>query len=135
MAQPGQAGQHPGMPFKLLVVDDSTLIRDSLRGLLGTIAGITSVAEADSLAHALQSAWHDPPTLVILDLRLPDGLATQIIGPLKSISCGLHIAVFTIHADDKYRAHCLALGADWFFDKATEFEQLLDVVRQQAALH
>ena len=123
------------MPSKLLVVDDSKLIRDSLRGLLATIAGITSVTEADSLAHALQSAWRDPPTLVILDLRLPDGLCTQIIGPLKSISCGLRIAVFTIHADDKYREQCLALGADWFFDKATEFDKLLDVVRQHTALN
>jgi len=122
------------MPSKLLVVDDSKLIRDSLRGLLKTIAGITSVTEAATLAQALQSAWLDPPSLVILDLRLPDGLGMQIIGPLKSISAGLRIAVFTIHADDKYRAQCLALGADWFFDKATEFDKLLDVVRQHTAL-
>ncbi len=123
------------MPFTLLVVDDSKPIRASLRGLFGSIAGITSVAEAGTLAQALQSAWRNPPNLVILDLRLPDGLATQIIDPLKKIAVGLRIAVLTIHADDGYRQQCLALGADWFFDKATEFDQLLDVVRQQAELN
>lgn len=123
------------MPSKLLVVDDSKLIRDSLRGLLKTIAGITSVTEADSLAHALQSAWFDPPTLVILDLHLPDGLATQILSTLKQISPAIRVAVFTIHADDGYRTQCLALGADWFFDKTTEFDKLLDVVRQHTALN
>ncbi len=121
------------MPTKLLVVDDSKPIRDCLRGLLKSIAGVASVAEAGTLAQALQSAWFDPPTLVILDLRLPDGLAMQIIGTLKQISPKLRVAVLTIHADDGYRTQCLSLGADWFFDKATEFEQLLDVVRQQAA--
>jgi DNA-binding NarL/FixJ family response regulator len=123
------------MPLKLLVVDDSKPIRDSLRGLLARIAGIASVAEAETLAQALQSARFGAPALVILDLHLPDGLATQIIGTLKQISPALRIAVFTIHADDGYRTQCLALGADWFFDKTTEFENLLDVVRQQVALN
>jgi DNA-binding NarL/FixJ family response regulator len=123
------------MPLKLLVVDDSRPIRDSLRGLLARIAGIASVAEAGTLAQALQSTRLDPPTLVILDLHLPDGLATKIIGALKQISPKLRIAVLTIHADNGYRTQCLALGADWFFDKATEFENLLDVVRQQVALN
>jgi DNA-binding NarL/FixJ family response regulator len=123
------------MPLKLLVVDDSKPIRDSLRGLLARIAGIASVAEAETLAQALQSVRFAKPALVILDLHLPDGLATQIIGTLKQISPTLRIAVFTIHADDGYRTQCLALGADWFFDKTTEFENLLDVVRQQVALN
>jgi hypothetical protein len=32
------------------------------------------------------------------------------------------------------RKKSLGAGADWFFDKSTEFEDLLDVVRKQAAL-
>jgi hypothetical protein len=30
---------------------------------------------------------------------------------------------------------CLQAGADWFFDKSTEFEKVLELVHQQAALH
>lgn len=122
------------MAMKLLIVDDSEPIRTSLRGLLSRIVGISSVEEATTLAEAVQSVQRDAPHLMILDLHLPDGLGWQIIGSLKQLSSSLQIAVMTIHADDSYRQRCLMLGANWFFDKATEFEMLLDVVRRQAEL-
>lgn len=118
------------MPITLLIVDDSDLIRASLRSLLGSVTGIASIREATTLDEALTSVWRDPPMLVILDLSLPDGLGINIIERLKQLSPTLWLAVLTIHADSFYRQHCLALGADWFFDKATETDQLLDVIRQ-----
>ncbi|HOE42224.1 MAG TPA: response regulator transcription factor [Rhodoferax sp.] len=118
------------MPIQLLIVDDSDLIRTSLRALLGSVAGIAVIREATTLAEALDSARCDPPTLVILDLNLPDGLGVDIIQQLKQCSPTLWLAVLTIHADPSYRQRCLALGADWFFDKATETDPLLEVVRQ-----
>ncbi|MBK9441296.1 MAG: response regulator transcription factor [Comamonadaceae bacterium] len=105
------------MPIKLLIVDDSDLIRASLRALLGSVAGIAAVCEATTLEEALGSAQRDPPTLVILDLNLPDGLGTDIIQQLKQRSPTLWLAVLTIHADTNYRRRCLALGADWFLTK------------------
>ncbi len=120
------------MPLNLLIVDDSDLIRASLRALLSSVAGIATICEATTLAEALDSAQRDPPTLVILDLNLPDGLGTDIIQQLKQRSPTMWLAVLTIHADPSYRRRCLALGADWFFDKATETDLLLEVVRQLA---
>lgn len=121
------------MSFKLLIVDDSDLIRASLRRLLGSVAGIETITEASTLGEALDSVRINPPNLVILDLNLPDGLGLDIIKPLKQHSPALWLAVLTIHADPVYRQHCLALGADWFFDKATETDALLEMVRQLAA--
>ncbi|MBV5297563.1 MAG: response regulator transcription factor [Rhodoferax sp.] len=122
------------MPIQLLIVDDSDLIRASLRALLGSVAGIAAIREATTLAEALDSVRRDPPTLVILDMNLPDGLGIDIIQQLKQrCSHALWLAVLTIHADPLYRQRCLALGADWFFDKATETDLLLEVVRQFAA--
>ena len=118
------------MPMTLLIVDDSDLIRASLRALLGSVTGIGSIREASTLGEAQDSVWRDPPTLVILDLNLPDGHGMDIIKLLKQRSPALWLAVLTIHADLGYRQRCLALGADWFFDKATETDALLEVVRQ-----
>ncbi len=121
------------MLMTLLIVDDSDLIRTSLRSLLGSVAGIAAIREAGTLSEALDSVRRDPPTLVILDLNLPDGLGINIIGQLKQRSPTLWLAVLTIFADPIYRQRCLALGADWFFDKAVDTDALLDVVRQLAA--
>ncbi len=121
------------MLINLLIVDDCDLIRASLRALLGSVAGIATIREASTLAEALDSVRLDPPNLVILDLNLPDGLGMDIIAQLKQISPPLWLAVLTIHADPICQQRCLALGADWFFDKATETDALLEVVRQLAA--
>ncbi len=121
------------MTMKLLIVDDSDLVRASLRSLLGSVAGIASIREATTLGEALVSVWHDPPTLVILDLNLPDGLGMNIIEKLKQTSPTPWLAILTIHADPMYRQRCLALGADWFFDKASETDALMNTVRQLVA--
>ena len=123
------------MPTHVLIVDYSGLIRTSLRALLGSVEGIETVREATSLSEALASVQRDRPTLVILDLVLPDGLSTQIIKPLKQHSPTLQIAILTLLAGPTYRERCLQLGADWFFDKACETEDLLEVVRQHTAMN
>jgi DNA-binding NarL/FixJ family response regulator len=135
MAQWHRVEQDGRMPTHLLLVDDSELIRTSLRSLLGSVEGIASIREAATLGEALDSAQCDPPTLVIMDLHLPDGLGLHIIHQLKQFAPLMWIAVLTIHADPLYRRHCLDLGVDWFFDKATEIDGLLECVRQHAALN
>jgi DNA-binding NarL/FixJ family response regulator len=133
MAQQRLINQDGRMQTHLLIVDYSDLVRNSLRALLGNVEGIASIHEAATLGEALDSARCHPPTLVILDLHLPDGLGTHIIHQLKQFAPLLRIAMLTIHAEPLYRRHCLALGVDWFFDKATEVEGLLEVVRQHTA--
>ena len=121
------------MTIHLLIVDDSELIRTSLRALLGSVAGIASIREASTLSDALASIRADPPALVILDMNLPDGLGMDIIKPLKQLSPKVLIAVFTIDTNPICHQVCLARGADWFFEKATETDELLEVVRQIVA--
>ncbi len=121
--------------MKLLIVDDSELIRSSLLGLLEDIPGIDAIDTADTLAQTLDSVRRVLPTLLILASHLPDGHATQIINTLKQLAPAMLIAVFTNDANDFNRRKSLAAGADWFFDKSIQFGDLLAVVRQQAALN
>lgn len=123
------------MSSHLLLLDDSELIRTSLRALLDRVEGIASIREAATLGEALDSVRHNPTTLVIMDLHLPDGLGMDIVHQLKQFAPLLWIAVLTLQPLPIYRQRCLALGADWFFDKATEVEDLLEVVRQHAAMN
>jgi len=119
------------MTMKLLIVDDSELIRTRLLRLLDGIPGIEAIHTADTLAQTLESVRRVSPTLVILDLHLSDGNSVQIINPLKQLEPGMKIAILTNDASDFNRRKCLKMGADWFFDKSIEFESLLEVVRKQ----
>lgn len=120
------------MTMKLLIVDDSELIRIRLIGLLDGIPDIEAIHTADTLAQTLESVRRVLPTLVILDLHFPDGNAIQIINPIKVLAPGVQIAMLSNDASEFNRRKCLAIGAGWFFDKSTEFESLLEVVREQA---
>lgn len=133
MAPHRRAGQDQRMVIHLLIVDDSKLIRASLHGLLERSVRIASIREAATLGQALDSARRNLPTLVILDQNLPDGLGMNIFQQLKQLSPRLRIAMLTMSTQPDLRQRCLALGADWFFDKFTETESLLDVVMQLAS--
>jgi DNA-binding NarL/FixJ family response regulator len=123
------------MPFQLLIVDDSELVRTSLRKHIAYATDVALIREVCTLGDALIDAKRHPPILVILDLQLPDGVGMNIIQPLKELAPASRIAILTSHGDPEIRACCLALGADWFFDKATEISSLMDVVRQLASSH
>jgi two-component system OmpR family response regulator len=119
--------------MKLLVADDSELIRSRLVGMLDGIVGIDAIDTADTLAQTLTAVQAKQPTLLILDLHLPDGNAMQILPELKQLSPGMEIVVLTNDDSAYNRKRCLQAGADWFFDKPTEFEKALMLVQLQAA--
>ncbi|MBT3069044.1 response regulator [Rhodoferax sp. U11-2br] len=110
----------------VLIVDDSQAVRTSLRALLGCITGVGSVREAATLHAALDGIRCDPPTLLILDLHLPDGRGDVALQTLKQLAPEMRIAVFSLHADNSQQQQCRVQGADWFFDKATQADALLD---------
>lgn len=134
MVRAGRSGHDQPMTIKVLIVDDSELIRTSLIGLLEHIQGI-AIHMTTTLAQARESVRQLLPNLLILDIHLPDGNAIQSIRPLKQLAPAMKIAMFTNDVNKFNRRKSQEAGADWFFDKSTEFENLLDVVMNQAALN
>lgn len=121
------------MTMQLLLVDDSALIRVSLSELLRSIDGLDSVDTAATLAEAIEWVRTNKPTFAIVDLHLPDGNAADALETMKQLAPEMQIAVLTNDASAFNRKKCMHSGADWFFDKSTEFEQVIEVVQTQAA--
>lgn len=119
--------------MKLLIVDDFEPVRRNLLELLERVPHVEVIHTAGTLSQARQAVHEVQPTFIILDFHLPDGNALELIPSLKRMDPGLQIAVLTNDASDFNRGKCLHEGADWFFDKSTEFGNLLEVVRQRAA--
>jgi DNA-binding NarL/FixJ family response regulator len=126
MVQSGGVVHDQDMPMNVLIVDDSPTVRTSLRWLLRCIKGVGVVREAGTLSETLEGVRSDPPVVLILDLRLPDGLSDSVLQTLKQLAPEMRIAVFSLHADSSHQQQCQALGVDWFFDKTTQTEALLD---------
>jgi DNA-binding NarL/FixJ family response regulator len=120
------------MSIKLLIVNDSELTLTGLRGLLDETRGQIDLHQAPALAHALVNMGRKPPGLVVLDLELPDSLDAQVTNTLRERLPGLRVASLSNDASAFVKALCSQAGADWLFDKAGHFEDLLDVARVQA---
>ncbi|MFO6420636.1 response regulator [Hylemonella sp. W303a] len=118
--------------MKILVVDDSELIRFRLVRQMEAIPGVERVLTASGcmVAKHLVASMQAALTVLVLDLHLPDGDPVRLIPLFKGEHQDLKVAVLTNDATDYNRQRCLHAGADWFFDKSTEFEQLLTLLRQ-----
>jgi len=119
--------------MKLLIVDDSELIRDRLAGMLQGIAGVAAIQVAASLEAAGTQIKRAAQDLLILDIHLNDGNAIQSITAFKRMLPEVRIAMLTNDATAFNRRKSLELGAEWFFDKSTEFELVVEVVRNLAS--
>jgi len=111
-------------------VEDSSVVRERLASLLAESKGIEVVGQAARAAEAIEAFQQLRPQVVILDLQLAEGTGFDVLKNLKQQRPAPLILVLTNYAYPQYRQKCLELGADFFFDKATEFDQVLKVVRQ-----
>ena len=111
---------------RVLVVDDSTVIRERLGGILKDFESITIVGEAEGGREAVTMAKDLRPDVVILDIRMSDGSGIEALEQIKRLEPAPVVAILTNYPYSQYRDHCAALGADFFFDKSTEFGRIAE---------
>jgi CheY-like chemotaxis protein len=116
---------------RVLLIDDSTVVRSRLVRLLEDLGDGIDIAEADDAPEGLASARTRPPDAVILDIRLRTGSGLDVLRELKSATAPPLVIMLTNHASDHHRRWCEQHGADFFFDKTCEFEKVLDVLAQR----
>jgi DNA-binding NarL/FixJ family response regulator len=117
---------------RVLVVDDSPLVRERVVAMLSQAHGIGPVAavgEARIAATAL--AWFRPD-VVVLDLAMPDRGGLEVLRDMQQLEGAPRVVVLTNHAEDHYRRACMGAGAYAFLDKSKDFERLLAVIADAA---
>lgn len=113
---------------RVLIIDDEFVIRMSLRKFL-TAAGF-DVAEAENRASAVAKMRTHRPDAVILDYKLPDGNALDLMPVLRSIDENIAIIVLTGHATIDLAVAAMKEGADQFITKPVELPSLLVVLQR-----
>ena len=123
------------MTFKTYLVEDSPVIRDNLVGFLEDIAHAEVVAHASSEDEAV--AWlkshHDQWDIAIIDLFLEQGNGLDVVGACRGRSLDQKVVVLTNYATPAMRARAKALGADAFFDKSAEIDELVEYCERLGA--
>jgi DNA-binding NarL/FixJ family response regulator len=118
---------------RVLVVDDSSVVRARLVAMLGEARDVRVVAEAWDGAEAVRLARAHLPDAVVLDLNLPGMSGLEVLAILKAEPSPPLVIVLTNHPHARYRAECLRSGADFFFDKSVDFDRVALAVASVAA--
>lgn len=118
---------------RVLVVDDQQLMRRGLRMLLSTVPDIEVVGEAADGREALARLRHDPPDVVLCDLRMPGMDGVEMVSVATARHPQIPILVLTTFDDDALVRRAMVAGAAGFLLKSVTTEDLAQAVRQVAA--
>jgi DNA-binding response OmpR family regulator len=122
------------MKPKVLIVDDDRAITQQL---YWTLCDDFEVLTANDLQSALRGATTYEPEVSILDLHLAPlldspAVGIRLLGFIKNRFPKAKVLIVSSDATPETRLACLEGGADGFFDKPFEVEQLLSTVRRFA---
>lgn len=121
------------LPLRVLIADDSDLVRQVLADRLGGMADVEIVGEAVDGEEAVRQTEEVRPEVVLLDLQMPRMSGLQALRAIREKAPEAHVVVLTNHADAVYRRTCIAAGAAFFLDKSTDLDGLDEVIRGLAA--
>ena len=98
--------------IRVLVVDDHPVVTDGVRLLLRSDPTMAVAGSAHSGQEALRVVAQLQPDVVLLDLRLPDMLGTEVITALRARAPEAKIVLFTAYADHAALPAALEAGVD-----------------------
>ena len=117
----------------MVIADDHAVVRRGLHQLLSAEPDVEVVAEASSLADARRYVRGHRPTVLVLDLNLPEGLSISAIPEIRSEVPETQIVVLTMQDEPAYARQALGAGALGYVLKEAAESELIEAVRRAAA--
>ena len=119
---------------KVLIVDDHPIFRDGLAGLLATLPEIEITGTVGTASEALTAIKHNPPDVVLMDIRLPDGVSgVEATRQAIEAAPATAILVITMVDDDDTVMAALAAGARGYILKEASGDEIAAALRAVAA--
>lgn len=120
------------MTIRVLVADDQSMVRAGFRVLLANEADIEVVAEAGNGLEAVAKAGRYHPTVVLMDIRMPELDGLEATRRILADDNTARILILTTFDLDEYVYEALRIGASGFVLKDDPPEQLLAAIRTVA---
>ena len=120
-------GQQPDPKdaLRLLIVDDHEVVRQGLVALLDRRAGFQVVAEAGTVAEAIDQAARHEPDIVVMDVRLPDGSGVEACREIRARRPATRVIMLTSFPDEEAVLSAIVAGASGYLLKQIRARDLV----------
>lgn len=116
--------------MSIFVIDDHPLMREAIGMLIRRISPSTPVIELGRIAVVAAAVQqHGEPTLICLDLRLPDTHGVSGIRELKLRHPNVPMVIMTASPASDYEDLAIEAGADAFIEKSAGATEINNVLR------
>jgi two-component system NarL family response regulator len=116
------------MKLRILLVDDHSIFREALRGLLETRPDLEVVGEASDGREVLRLARELAPDIVCMDIGMAGTNGIDTTRRLVAAFPGIKVIALSTHADHVYVKDMINAGASAYVTKAARSKELLEAI-------
>ena len=106
----------------VFLVEDAAPVRQRIAAAFSAIPDVIVIGEAEDTATALTEIAANGADVAVVDLRLTASSGIELIAQLSREQPAVVTVVLTNHVSAPFRTACEQAGADYFFDKTSEFD-------------
>ena len=124
--------------LQVLIADDSAIVRERLVSMLCDVDGVEIVGQAEDGFQAANLICELKPDAITLDVHMPGGTGLAVLQKIRrdmlQFNAAPVVIMLTNYSHGLYRRKAMDAGANFFFDKSTEFEKVREVLVSMADL-
>jgi two-component system response regulator DevR len=115
--------------LKILIVDDHDIVRRGLAMLISRQEDLSVVAEAGTVAEAVEKARESVPDVVVMDIRLPDGSGIEACRDIRDENSDIKVLMLTSYSDEEAVMGSIMAGASGYLLKEIRSQEIVDAIR------
>ncbi|MBH8611363.1 response regulator [Pseudomonas mohnii] len=115
-------------PIRVALVDDHSLVRDGIKALLGVMAPLEVVGEAESGAEAIEMVGRCQPDLLLVDISLRDMNGLELTRVLRSQYPALKVLVLSMYDNYEYVSESVRSGASGYVLKNAPSREIIAAI-------
>ena len=114
--------------MRVLLADDSGLMLERLKEMLHNYGQANIVGAVKNGVDTLEALRTLKPDLAIVDLVMPGLSGLEVLSEIRKENKTVKVIILTFYSTDFYRQKAIQAGADYFFNKVDDFEEVSMVV-------
>jgi DNA-binding NarL/FixJ family response regulator len=116
--------------ISLVIADDHELIREGVKKILRSSAGLRVVGEAADLAQTIALVGQHRPDIVVLDISLPGHDGLEGLNELRRTFPQQRVVMLSMYSEERYAVAALKAGAAGYITKTMAAEELVKAIRK-----